>query len=295
MFRRHDRQVLLMALVVLGATGLAAGRVPMASTMTDHVGRLLAPVQRPLSATARGLADLVRDAREMERLRARVEELERSNAELVTQHAKFVDLIRENRNLRGEMAFARERVDLDLMGASLIGRRVADEPGNLRHTIKLDVGERDGVLAWMPVATHLGLVGQVVHAAPYWCDVLLITDPASRVEGRVARSRHTGVVTGTPHGQLVMRYIEQGRDGSDPVVQAGDLIYTSGLSQRFPPMILIGQVTEVRQSDEQAHQEAVVRPAVGFGSLEVALVVRGWIPPALAGEPPTLDQAAGNE
>ena len=45
-------------------------------------------------------------------------------------------------------------------------------------------------------------------------------------------------------------------------------------------MLLIGQVVEVRQSDEQTHQEAIVRPAVDFGAVETALVVRDWIPVA---------------
>ena len=273
-----------MALAVLGAAGLASGNVPVGNTVSDAVGRALTPIQEPLAGSARAVSKLAGDVREMSGLRERVAELERENAELVTQNAKMVDLIRENRTLRGEVGFARQRIDLDLRGASIIGNRVAEEPGNLRHTIKLDIGERDGVAAWMPVANHLGLVGQVMRTAPHWCDVLLVTDPTSSVEGRIARSRQTGIVSGTPDGQVVMRFLQQDREGDAPVVQVGDLVHTSGLSQRFPPMLLIGQVIEVRQSDAQAHQEAVVRPAVNFGSLEVALVVTDWIPAELAGD-----------
>lgn len=294
MLRRSDRQILAMAIVVLGATGLAAGRLPGGAAVTDAVGRGLTPIQARLGAAGRAVTGLAHDARELAALRDRVSELEDANAELVTQNAKMVDLIRENRTLRGEVGFARQRIDLDLAGASIIGHRVADEPGNVRHTIKLDIGSRDGVAAWMPVANHLGLVGQVARTAPHWCDVLLINDPASNVEGRIARSRHTGIVTGSPNGEVLLRYVEQDRGETDPVVQTGDLIYTSGLSQRFPPMILIGQVVEVRQSDEQAHQEAVVRPAVQFGSLEVALVVTDWIPPALADDGQVSVEPAGS-
>lgn len=272
-----------MVLVLVGATGLAAGQLPGGAALTNTAGRLAGPIQRPLTSASRGLSAFVRDLRQMDALRGQLSDLETQNAELVTQNAKMVDLIRENRTLRGELGFVRERVDLDLMGSSIIGHRVAEEPGNVRRSIKLDVGSRDGVETWMPVANHLGLIGQVIHTAPYWSDVLLITDPASKVEGRIARSRHTGIVSGGPDGDLAMRYIEQERDEADPVVQVGDLVYTSGLSQRFPPMILIGQVTRIRQSDEQAHQEAIVRPAVNFGALEAALVVRDWLPPTLTG------------
>jgi len=224
------------------------------------------------------VSGLLSGARDLQRLRQTNDDLASRNAELIAENTKLNDLIRENRALRDELAFARARVDLDLTGASVSGRKVAEEPGNLRHTIKLDVGSRDGIRDWMPVANHVGLVGQVIHAAPYWCDVLLVTDPASQVEGRIARSRHTGVVGGTSVGELVMRYIPQETGDGEPIVQAGDLVYTSGLSERYPPNILIGQVTEVRQSDEQTHQEAVIRPAVDFGTLEIALVVRDWLP-----------------
>lgn len=267
-----------MALVILGATGLTAVKVPGAGPLGDAAGRVLTPVQRALTTSSAAVSGLLSGARDLQRLRQTNDDLASRNAELIAENTKLNDLIRENRALRDELAFARARVDLDLTGASVSGRKVAEEPGNLRHTIKLDVGSRDGIRDWMPVANHVGLVGQVIHAAPYWCDVLLVTDPASQVEGRIARSRHTGVVGGTSVGELVMRYIPQETGDGEPIVQAGDLVYTSGLSERYPPNILIGQVTEVRQSDEQTHQEAVIRPAVDFGTLEIALVVRDWLP-----------------
>jgi len=272
-----------MALVVLGATSLAAIRIPGAKPIHDAVGRALTPVQRGLTGSSSAVARLVADAREMDRLRSDNERLATENGELMADNAKVVDLIRENQALRSELEFARQRLDLDLAGASVSGKKVAEEPGNVRRTIKLDVGTRDGVRPWMPVANHVGLIGQTTQAAPYWCDVLLITDSASHVQARIARSRHTGIVSGGTGGELVMRYIPQATgEGEDPV-RVGDLVYTSGLSQRFPPMLLIGQVTSVRQSDEKTHQEAIVRPAVGFNTLELALVVRDWLPPS-AGE-----------
>ena len=267
-----------MALIVLGATAMAAAQVPGARVVSDAVGRALTPVQRILTSGSNTVTGAISGAQDMDSLRRRNEFLEEQNAELTTTNAKVVDLTRENQALRSELVFKRDRVDLDLMGVSVIGEKVAEEPGNLRHTVKLNVGAAEGVEQWMPVANHVGLVGQVVHAAPHWSDVLLITDPASRVQGRIERTRETGVVFGSTTGELVLRYIRQDLEGEAPVVQEGDLVYTSGLSQRFPPSILIGQVVEVRQSDEHTHQEAVVRPAVGFGALEVALVVRDWIP-----------------
>jgi rod shape-determining protein MreC len=294
MYRHHDRQILLMALVVLGATGLAVVRVPGAAPLNDAVGRALTPIQRILTGSAAAVSNLISDTRNLDRLRADNARLEAQNAELVAEGTKLGELIRENRALRDELGFARTRIDLDLTGASVAGVKVAEEPGNLRRTIKLDIGTRDGVRPWMPVANHVGLIGQVVRAAPSWCDVMLVTDPASSVQARIERSRHTGVVTGGSAGELVMRYIPQETGDGQAAVQVGDLVYTSGLSQRFPPMLLIGQVTAVRQSDEQTHQEAVVRPAVDFDTLEIVLVVRDWLPAAEDDAAASGDQAAAD-
>jgi len=120
----------------------------------------------------------------------------------------------------------------------------------------------------------------VASVGPYWSDVRLITDPASAVWGRIQRSRATGVVFGSTTGELRMRFLPQNVADEEPNVVEGDLVYTSGLSERFPPLILIGQVIAIRQSDEKTHQEAIIRPSVSFNALEVVLVVNKWLPAA---------------
>jgi rod shape-determining protein MreC len=126
-------------------------------------------------------------------------------------------------------------------------------------------------------------VGQVLSVSAAYADVLLIIDPESRVEGRVRSSGATGIVFGTPTGELVMRYLPQTGPGQEPAVQVDDLVLTSGLSARFPAEILIGQVVAVHQSDVETQQEALIRPSVDFNALSEVLVVRDWRP---AADPP---------
>jgi rod shape-determining protein MreC len=164
------------------------------------------------------------------------------------------------------------------MGASIVGATVAHEPGHLTRAIKLDVGRADGVVPRMTVASPRGLVGQVVRATEHWSDVLLITDPSSAVAGRIDRSREAGMVFGSPSGELVMRYIPQDRPDAPPNVQVGDLVYTSGQSERFAPRLLVGQVILVRQNDFETFQEAVIRPSVDLNAIETVLIVTAWLP-----------------
>ena len=56
-------------------------------------------------------------------------------------------------------------------------------------------------------------------------------------------------------------------------MQPGDVIVTSGLGQRFPASILVGQVKEVVKREYGLYQEATVTPAVHFSRLEEVLVL----------------------
>ncbi len=265
-----------MALVVLGATGIAVVD-RAAAPVEDAAGRVLAPAQRILHSLGNHMDASARGSRDAAALRGQVAELQEANAELEMNNLKTGDLVNEVTQLRDLLDFAHQRVDLDLRGASVVGRKVAEESGNLLHTVKVDIGREDGVQAGLPVATDRGLVGRIERAGSSWSDVLLITDPRSAVVARIERTRATGVVFGTPSGELRMRYVPQNA-GEEPNVQVGDVVFTSGLSDQFPSMIPIGQIVEIRQRDVETHQEAVVRPSVDMDRLEFVLVVTAYRP-----------------
>ena len=281
MNRRQDRQFLFVALMFLGVAGVTVQYVPGAAALNRVIGRAIAPAQRMLSGAAARAHDSIAGTHDIAIWQGRVAALEGENARLKTDNLRLTSLEREVRSLRDALSFKTNRPDLDLMGASIIGTAVAREPGHLVHAIKLDVGRKHGADMRMTVASpHGGLVGQVVRAGDYWCDVLLISDPSSAIAGRIDRSREAGMVFGSPTGELVMRYIPQDHPDTPSNVQPGDLVYTSGQSERFPPQILIGQVIEVRQNDFDTFQEALIRPTVDFNALETVLIVTEWQPQA---------------
>ncbi|MFQ5460020.1 MAG: rod shape-determining protein MreC [Anaerolineae bacterium] len=274
--RRSHRQVLVAAAFALGVTSIAAvDRV--ASPVHDALGRALVPAERAAHGAGRRLDAVASRGRAGEELRRQVAELQERNAELELENLKTRDLIRENGSLRDLLDFANRRVDLDLEGAGLVGRAVAEEPGNLMRTVKIDIGARQGVRRGMPVAHARGLVGRVVRVGSNWSDVMVITDPASAVVGRIERSRATGVVYGTTSGELRMRFIPHDT-GTEANVEVGDIVFTSGLSREFPRMITIGQVVAVHQQDVETHQEATIRPSADIGRLEFVVVIVDFRP-----------------
>ena len=64
----------------------------------------------------------------------------------------------------------------------------------------------------------------------------------------------------------------------DEEIAQGDLVITSGLGGNFPPDIVVGQVTSVRQFEFELFQEAEVRSLIDFDTLELVLVVTSFQP-----------------
>ena len=56
-------------------------------------------------------------------------------------------------------------------------------------------------------------------------------------------------------------------------VKAGDIVFTSGLSQIYPPNIKVGVVTQIKKDPSKLFQTIYVKPSVDFNALEEVFVV----------------------
>lgn len=284
MRRRNDRQVLLLSLVLFGASMSIFGEFSGIAALSEAIGRVIAPVDRLVGGGLRAVGGALDGSRDARALAQRVDELEAELAALEVNAAKLGDVSSENERLRRLLDFRTSRVDLDLIGSSVVGATIGREPGSLLHTVWIDIGRDEGAVHGAPVVVGHGLVGRVVRTYGSSSHVRLLTDPSSRVGVRIERSRATGMLVGSPSGELTIDYIPQNVAGRDSMVEVGDLVFTSGLADgaHVPRMIPVGQVVEVRQSDEKTAQVAAVRPHVDFGALEEVLVVVDWDPSASA-------------
>lgn len=158
-----------------------------------------------------------------------------------------------------------------------------DQSGIVRGLI-INRGARDGVGVGMPVVTDLGLVGRIVGVSANAAQVQLINDENSSVSARLQTTRAEGSIIGQASGALRMTFI----DLDERIIQ-GDLVITSGLGGNFPPDIVVGQVTSVRQFEFELFQEAEVRSLIDLGLLEFVLVITSFQPIDLS----VFDNSAG--
>ena len=125
----------------------------------------------------------------------------------------------------------------------------------------------------MNVIAGSGLVGIVVETGSNWARVNSIINDSSYVSASVLHTQDNMVVSGD------MQLIEQGVIAysqlidEEGLVQKGDKIVTSNISDKYLPGILIGYVASVEMDSNNLTKSGYITPVVDFEHLSEVLVI----------------------
>jgi rod shape-determining protein MreC len=209
------------------------------------------------------------------------EELAGENRRLRFELRALQQVEEENHELRRSLQM-RDKVPEDLVAAEVTG--VEQSPFFRVVKLRLDRDERV-VRPGMAILADAGVVGRIDRATSDHSDVMLITDPRSKIAVEVASNRAPGILEGTGEDRCVVHV------AADLGVKVGDLIQTSGVDELFPRGQPVGQV--VRVDDLVGDQQrAHVVPAVRFDRLDMVWVVLASAPPPVTGGPEARPAAA---
>ena len=86
---------------------------------------------------------------------------------------------------------------------------------------------------------------------------------------RIQRNRELGMVAWDGGKGLFLEYIPNTVE-----IRPGDVLFTSGFSQIFPPNIKVGTVLQAEINNEQLFQTIRVRPSVNFNTLEEVYILK---------------------
>ncbi len=155
------------------------------------------------------------------------------------------------------------------------------------QSVRLGKGSLQGVRKGDPVIVPDGLVGRVTDVSPHTSDVMLISDPNSRVACELdAPDAGVGVVRGILYGggaqpasdpkltllyvvdPLRLRYLAR---EFEPAPRTR--VVTSGLGQTFPKGLTVGYVLESKMEPNGLAREAAVMPAVEMASLHEVFIL----------------------
>jgi rod shape-determining protein MreC len=195
------------------------------------------------------------------------ERLEAENKEMKRELADYARLEEENAQLRRALQL-RDEVKEDLLSAEVFG--VDQSPFFRVVKINIDRGS-EFVRAGMAVIASEGVVGRIDRTYDDRSEVLLITDPKSKIAVEVARTHCPGILEGFTEDSCRVRLI-----GCDDESVEGDLIQTSGVDDLFPKGRPVGMVTSVERKVDGQLLEVI--PTVRFDRLDMVWVVLATAP-----------------
>jgi len=260
-------RTIIIVLIIVGLMLLA---------LSGYLNTLTRMAMNPLIAAQSWLASRYQVIRDFFTAPRDLISLQQSNAVLEAEIARLQTQIIELQQLTTEVQIYTALLDLARSHPEyqyLAARVIALDPSPFLHYVIIDKGSDHGLRRGMPIVTSQGLVGRVSAVLAGAARVQLITDPASSVNVRLQPSEVDATLQGSLTGDLSLELIPQ-----DVEVLPGNLILTSGLGGNYPPSILIGQVSSVRQRATDLFQSASVQPAVDFSRASIILVITNFRP-----------------
>jgi rod shape-determining protein MreC len=263
----RSTQFIIFLLVALGIIGLALGGylTPLSRIVVNPI----VSAQTWLAKRYNAVQSLITQPEDVVTLQRKNAELEAENSRLQVQIVELQQQVTEAELLATLVDYERRHVENQYQAASVIARDISP----FMHYVIIDRGSDDGLRKGMPVVTQQGLVGNIAAVTAGAARVQLINDPGSSINVILRQSDVEAVLSGKLTGEIQLDMISQ-----NAVVQAGDLVMTSGLGGNYPANIVIGQVLTVRKEASSLFQTASVQPAVDFSQLEIVLVITNFQP-----------------
>ena len=169
---------------------------------------------------------------------------------ILTLQQKFLslqDVEKENEQLHKALSLGIEK-KFTVISSRIIGKDPSQD------ILFLDKGSRDGIVRGMAVITPANAaVGKIEEVFETTSKVMLLSHPANSFEAKIPREGVVGAVKGQGGYQAFLDLIPQ----ESKVVQ-GDIVVSASLGGVFPEDLLIGEVKEVKTSDEKSFQQATL-------------------------------------
>jgi len=265
-------------LVVISLVLMALSSNPSVRDAQRRIGSVFAPLQAALDGFARSVASLGGAVGDVDRLRKDNAALQAANDRLAGDNAALEEARRQNQQLSALLGLR------DVFGyRTVAGQVIAAESSGLRRVVTIGTGSDDGIKAGNVVVGDGGaLVGRVIDAGPSSANVLLISDAASTVIGRLP-SGATGAVMGG-----LDRLVGMDRIDATEQVSVGEVVVTAGIAlpggirSAYPKGLPIGRVVDVRRDPNAVVQTAWLLPTAPLDRLEYVLVItdyEGGFPP----------------
>ena len=197
------------------------------------------------------------------------EELKKENEKLKFNATQNEILRKENDRLRGMLDFADAHDQYEYLGVDITSL----SGNNFLDGYVVNKGEKDGIKKGMIAIEGEGLVGQVTSVGSNWSIIQSLCNENMAVAGYVLSTEESNGIVKGYKGNEDKFLVEITGLSLDSEIKEGDTIVTSGLGERYPKGIEIGEVLEVYQDRAKVVKSAIVKPAVDFNKVEQLVII----------------------
>ena len=208
-------------------------------------------------------------------IREENEKLKIENAELKEKNVNMENIIAKEDFLKNEYNLYLKNKE-SLLSANVI----ALASNSLLIRFNINKGSKDGVKVGDIIVqgtvgedenTYIkAVVGKVIEVGYNWSKVSSLVDSSSNVSFNVVRTQSYGAINGQENN-LLSGFMYK----SDADIIVGDKLVTSGRGGIFPSDLYIGEVTEVKSSENNLEKKISVKSPVDFTTLFRVFVIRG--------------------
>jgi rod shape-determining protein MreC len=267
----------VLALLIVGSFALLTLTYGQGSNGIQRgVTAIFTPISSVLDRALKPARDLINWVDETFDARGKNHQLETEVQALRKEVVGGKVALSENEELRALLKFDKSGAIPSEYG-EVTGHVIGLSPTVWFTTVMIDVGSSEGVKVHDPVVNGDGLVGEVNAVGGGFSKVRLISDHSSRVAVRVVPAGVTALAkptVGEPN-RLVLGFFN-----ADKHVHKGEKVVTAGwhgeeIEGRFPANIPVGEIAKASIFEQEAQEQAIVRPFVDVRNLNVLQVLTG--------------------
>lgn len=262
--------ITMMTILCIGLIVLSLSSKFSFAPVRSALGYVVVPFQNGINQVGTWMTEQKNGFQSMKALTKENEELKEQIGELTAKNSTLVQDQEEAERLRALYNLDQDYSEYEKIGAQVIGKDV----GNWYNTFTINRGSSDGVETDMNVIANGGLVGIVTKTGPHWATVRSIIDDSSNVSASVTSISQNCMVTGD------LKLMDEGKirfiqlTDKENLVQEGDKVVTSSVSNKFLKGILIGYISEVVDDANNLTKNGTIIPVVDFENIEEVLVIK---------------------
>jgi rod shape-determining protein MreC len=243
--------IILVLLLVLSLITLSLNQKP-------EVKKVRAIAFGTFASATSVISDIINIAK----VKSENERLRRINTELMLQVNRLREYGIINEQLKG-LVELKDTFKFPLIPASIVSKSLTKS----QSTITINVGNKEGIKAGMPVINDQGLIGVVHSISEDYAIARTLKNIDLKLTVKDERSRVNGVMKWNGE-ELVIVDVPKTYD-----IESGDRIIISELSSIIPVPIPVGVVTGLSKVETGIFNEVKVKPFVDFIKVENVFVL----------------------